>query len=733
VAIAYAFRSFAYRLTKLDPWLYGVWAAAFTIASARMFYGYMLQQTGGEWSAPLDDVFIHFDYARSTARGHPLEWVSGNGVSSGNTSVSYPFVLAIGWLLGFQNERLMQFAAWLALLAVFGVLLLARDFFLTAFMLLGLGALNWSLWSGMEVAFFLGTWALACAAFLTIWKKRERASTRDEWLLGALCGLMFFTRPEALLTTAVFGLFAAHARATPATFIRICGTALVLFAVQAGWNAFYTGEFSQNGAIVKLAIENPFLSSAERFADYRRNLQHAVMKCLEYHFADTPPYGAFVPFLALCAFASRRARPLSLLLAMQIALWLLVVSLNGQVLWQNERYVMPAVLWLLLLCVLGVGALAEANASVQTLAGSTLVALAIGSRLHAFEGGQRTDLQQYMGSLGALLLLAAGLCILMFWQVTRIAVALATLCVLFVHQEPNMRGQKWFFGRASRNIRDQQTRLGRFLVTLPEIARGARVAVGDAGAILYASDAKGLDLIGLGGFHDYPFARANVSGIGATIELLERLSERDRPVYLALFPSWWGSLPHWFGSEVVARFPAEGNVICGDYEHVLYRADWHLLGSGEALRSMPASTSTIRDSIDVADIISERAHDYRWSKFADNGRTVMKILPADSAEPSEMFDAGRDIWPAQSESFRFGNLIAGRDAQLVIRTAPEATTTVHIFIDDVEGPSASFTRHSAFLERSVLVRKEQIQSSIRVRIENRGPGRFVNYHMYIAQ
>ena len=69
----------ARRLGRLEPLAYAVWAAVFTLSSARTFYGYMMKQTGGEWSAPLDDVFIHFDYARATAHGHPFEWVAGNG------------------------------------------------------------------------------------------------------------------------------------------------------------------------------------------------------------------------------------------------------------------------------------------------------------------------------------------------------------------------------------------------------------------------------------------------------------------------------------------------------------------------------------------------------------------------------------------------------------------------------------------------------------------------------
>src|SRR5262245_7045227 len=177
----------------------------------------MLKQTGGEWSAPLDDVFIHFDYARSTALGHPFEWVVGNGFSSGNTSILYPFVLAAGYFAGFTGEQLMIWAAIVAATCVFGTLLATRELFLVtaqsrraprdawmrfgAFllppMLLGVGALDWSFWSGMEVATFLGTWACGLAA----WIRLERSVTSSQlapraWQLGAAGALMVLTRPE---------------------------------------------------------------------------------------------------------------------------------------------------------------------------------------------------------------------------------------------------------------------------------------------------------------------------------------------------------------------------------------------------------------------------------------------------------------------------------------------------------------------------------------------------------
>ena len=184
-----------------------------------------------------------------------------------------------------------------------------------------------------------------------------------------------------------------------------------------------------------------------------------------------------------------------------------------------------------------------------------------------------------------------------------------------------MRDQKWFFGRASRNIRDQHVKTGRWL----RAVRPHRVLVGDAGALIYASERPGLDIIGLGGYHALPFARAGVQGLTATIELMEHLHRDELPDLLAIYPSWWGILPTWFGGEVVARTPAMGNVICGGYEDVVYLADWHLLGTGEAARSVPAGLE-VKDSVDIADLISETEHGYAFAA-PDSGFTRAEDPP----------------------------------------------------------------------------------------------------------
>lgn len=756
-------RAWAPFAQKLDPWVYAFWAGLVALASARLFYGYMLKQTEGEWSAPLDDVFIHFDYARQAARGHPFEWAPGNGVSSGNTSLTYPFVLALGWVFGFQGERLMVFAALVACLSVFALLLVSRSAFLAALeepapwrgpnkpnlaaraasylvppMVLGVGALDWSLWSGMEVAFFLFTWGLAFTAYLGTRTRDRRAYRRATWLLGLACALMCVTRPEAAMTTACFGFFAAANAPSGgrpgqlATLLRVGLPSVVLLALQALMNRHFTGETTANGALVKLAIYNPYLTAEARWDDFCTNLRHAVFKNLEYHFADEPLYGPIVPFLAFFAVASKRTRRIALLLWTQVISWLLIVGLNGQVRWQNERYTMPAVAWLLLLAAIGAGALLHRaprfGIVVTALSGFVFAhMLGVAGRPPGSEPALHTPM---------LVALAAALAVAVVVQLRpgRAVVAAALLYLAYAHQVAKMRDQKWFFGRASRNIRDQQTTLGRWLRTLPEAQRAVppRVLVGDAGAILYASDFRGLDLIGLGGYHDLPFARALGQGLGASIELIERMPDRDRPELLAIFPSWWGILPTWFSSEVVRRFPIEGNVICGDFEHVVYRADWHLLGTGEALRRLPSGTTQVKDTLDTGDIVSERAHHYGWTPVK-NGFATMKILPDPNEPDKDMFDGGREVWEGKAEHFELRNLVPGRDAHLVVRSAPDHEATVRVLVDGNEVIRSRFVPAGGFVERPLRIPGAAVRERITVTLENDGPGMFTDYHVYITQ
>lgn len=722
----------------------------------------MMRQTGGEWSAPLDDVFIHFDYARAVSEGHPLEWLSGQGISTGNTSLTYPIVLALGLLLGFEQSRLLVFAAWLACMCVFGIALLGPRLMRACFSesyaaaaawffppaLVSVGVLCWSLWSGMEVAFFLALWAGALAAFLA----------RRRGLLIAFCIFLVATRPEAIGVVLSFALFwepdpvfPSRQRTIPWQLWRqrwlqeraaIFFPALGFLVGQAWFNRITTGEWTQNGALVKLALYNPYYNAEAKIDDYWFNLKFATFWNIETHITDVPVYGYALVALALLALLANETRALAGLLLSTLVSWTIIVALNGQIRWQNQRYTTPAIAWLLCMATLGFAVMVRGSRMRMWSRRHAAPSFAIGLLIaHGVATALRPPSEPPSVRLSLLASLAiAGLFTIVIaqpWVQRSTAILLAAVFAL--HQAPKRQEQAWFFGRACRNIRDQQVSLGRWLgelgPTRDPMQPMPRVLVGDAGAILYESRWRGLDMIGLGGLYGLPFARAYQQGLGASVELIERLPNSERPQLLAIFPSWWEHLPLWFGGAILRTFPAEGNVICGDYAHVVYQADWHLLGTGEKLSALPGRTREVRDALDVGDLVSERAHGYMPSQNGHIGVSIMRILPA-NAGGSDMWDGGREIEPGHSETFDLSNGVVGIEADLVIRTAPQGESHVHVFVNDTHVTKTSFAEakdgEAHFVERPVHL-PALTQPSLRVRIENDGPQTFTNFHVYLAQ
>jgi hypothetical protein len=312
---------------------------------------------------------------------------------------------------------------------------------------------------------------------------------------------------------------------------------------------------------------------------------------------------------------------------------------------------------------------------------------------------------------------------------TRVLTVVVALLLFHAHQVVKMRDQKWFFGRACRNIRDQHIETGRWL----RAVHPRRVLVGDAGAMIYASDRPGLDIIGLGGYHTLPFARAGVQGLTATIELMEHLRADELPDLLAIYPSWWGILPTWFGAGVVARVPAVGNVICGGYEDVVYVADWHLLRTGEAARGVPTGL-TVRDTVDVADLVSEAAHRYTFGPpGSESGFTDLKILADPSDPDKDLMDGGRELAAGGAETMRFTGVTPGRDATILLRAAPVGSTSVHLVVNGQALPPLAFDHRDAWIEPSVVVPARLVRATLDVAVINDGPSTFVDYHAWVAQ
>lgn len=649
------------------PQLYLLVSALMVLVNARVFYGSLKLQTEhvdlwfspesapaifsgtqeGRWSAPLDDVFIHFDFARATARGYPFEWIEGNGYSSGGTSLLYPFVLALGFVFGIDGLNLEHWAGIVACVGTFATLLGARRMFtglpewtslLAPIAMLSVGALNWTLFSGMEVAVFLATWTLAYVLWDELFDAIEKgtATKNQAFILGLACALLVSCRPEAAPLVMVFGLWVgailwrkkSFRVALPSVLlIGVPGALIVIGHMVA--NKVLTGDSAAAGALAKLEMHHPYLTSTQVFDSWIFYFKYQFLRLSDYHFSALPGVGYLVWPLALLTLVYKKTRRTGALLLVSIVLWMALVALNGQVRWQNERYTMPAVAWLLLAAALGMA----------------------GTFSWATERGRKSP--------GAL--------------VSSFAVTLAA--VVFVYgQAPRFRDQVWFFGRASRNILEQHVRAATYLKD-PE-HRYRRVLLSDAGAIPYVSDLPAFDLIGLGGYGGLPIARASRQGVGAAIELMEHVPLRDLPDVMALYPSWWGDFVLWFGQRET-EFNVRGNVICGGASKVIYHPDWSpLIHSGEP--SFLGVQERLVDSVDVADVLSEEAHFATINREAQ-GYVGMKLLPDPRAPQRDLWDAGRLLSTNMQIDFRMQGFVTDQ-AALLIRVAPAQPATLELSV-----------------------------------------------------
>jgi hypothetical protein len=640
-------------LSRGEPLLFLVFAGALTLFVARYFFSSIRLQTlfaeysaagakavdatktAGPWSAPLDDVFIHFDFARSIARGHPFEWSEGGGYSSGGTSLLYPFVLAIGYRAGFVGLELMEWAGVIACVSVFALLVASRRAFrelpiATSYLappaLLGIGALCWSLFSGMEVAFYLALWGGAYLAWDDLTTEVDSSRfTAKALLLGLWGAALVSARPEGAVTVAVCSLSAAFflrrfgRRACVRVVVLSAIPGVLVVAASMITNYVMTGDATAAGALAKLEYYHPHLTSFEVLKSWGNFLYYQVGRLSNYHFATVIPFG-WIPWLfALAALVSPKTRRPAALLWLSIFTWFLVVALNGQVRWQNERYSMPAVAWLMLAAALGLGAIFQ-----------------------SFFEAPRDRKRATVGGLAVVLvLLFAGF------------------------QAKRYRHQIWFFGRASKNILEQHMRVGtalRYGFDTPP----RRVLLGDAGAIPYVSDLPALDVIGLGGYRGYPFARATRLNIAAAAELIEHIERGDRPDVFALYPTWWGDFPDWFGRRIV-EVPIRGNVICGSSTKVIYKADWSAL-EGSATPVTLAKGERVLWELDSGDLLSERASNYRQIPSRP-AYVAPRVLPDPRNPARDLFDAARSIAPGVSERFTLRGLSPGKPLRLLVRTA----------------------------------------------------------------
>lgn len=318
----------------------------------------------GHPGAALDDAYIHFQYARAIAEGHPLRFQAGAPITSGCTSMLWPILLSPFWALGARGEAIM-WPAWALSFASLGALAW-EAFHLTeplagrtaavgaSAMTLSFAGFTWGAASGMEVVPF--AWAIARTSRLAAeWAEADRGgSVGDTRSVGRATELAILAWVSALLRPegAVAAMFAcATFAASPRTHslrsraISVAPAAGACVVPGLLWAV--TGSPRSTTAIAKLLPGNPYYAGSSLVAAVIANARLLVGTLLngDVWSAEFLPHGgapfALAGLTAVVALGIRtraRWRAAAILL---LALTMFAPCFYLTFLWNRLRYLWP--------------------------------------------------------------------------------------------------------------------------------------------------------------------------------------------------------------------------------------------------------------------------------------------------------------------------------------------------------------------------------------------------------
>lgn len=625
--------------------------AAGVVLAFCLFTLRMMAFTDGHRSAPLDDTFIHLQYAKQIARGDYFRYQPGDPPTTGATSLLYVHLLALPALLGLDGMNLLTAATGLNLLLLYFALfelhrlaraLYGREAALAAIVFcLSSGVFLWGAFSQMEIALF------ACLLIVTARLYHQWTSSGEGFRpLMVAAALLCLVRPEGsifalLLTACVFAQRLLRERGQEkepwaGRWMLLLPVAAYLFQPVLNW--FLTGETTSAGLLAKseFAPSNPFWWPNVKTT--WTHFQHVVLFLL----GLSPEAGETLLGLRPQApghLLSAYLPPGTLLLFLMAT-----VGIFSRRQWQAYlRSIRP---W----GVLGVVATMAAVATLYCyndhhwrylLPLFPLMFVGVAGGLSRIASAFRGRSALWIFRVLALLFVIAQGAHLLFW-----ANQYGRECG--IHYKKHFQLAQW--------IDDH----------LPE---QARIAINDAGILPYASERRFFDLVGLTTRGTtIPFR----VGYGALAEYLEQLPEEERFDYYCVFPRWFPSYQNigLFGEEL---FSIDDPYTSG-YEKKVYRARWDWVGSGDEPKRLSLMPGwNIRDRLDVADLASEADHDYTLlsgpaqRRPADLQANLVYHHAGEDRLDWAVVDAGRQH--RGGERFQLRNLEPGHPARLILRTA----------------------------------------------------------------
>ncbi|MDQ5822618.1 MAG: hypothetical protein M3441_00205 [Chloroflexota bacterium] len=629
-----------------------LWLALGTLLVTVLAFVFRQWGADGRLAPPLDDTFIHFQYARQLAAGHPFEYNTGDPPSSGASSFIYPFLLAPAFLMGLDGQKPLLFADLLNFLAHLGSVLLlyglalrlgGRPLALFASILLLLdGRLNYIFLSGMETGLFI----FSLVAFFWL-LSRDLDAGRFVWLavVGSLAALL---RPEGHIIMSVLCVLAlvfAWRRAG-----RLQSQHLwLLVPVMAGLipylaNLLMTGQLQFNTAASKsiwYLPYAPFYENLSLTAGWAITEVKNTYLGLEIGRSPFPLLALPVAVLgAGVALSGARYRfvhvalVITFLLGTALALMLPPIHFN--------RYHMPYDFIFLLYLAIGVVALVR------------LAVLAVGlARTELRDKGETVVLPLHSSRP-------------MWWAGAAVAVMLL----------PQFVSYFFALGDSARDIYHQQMAFSEWVkqYTAPD----ARIGVNDTGAHKYISERYVIDLIGL---TNNRLQGAYFGGWGTIYDRLAAMPEQERPTHLLIHPNVFlnGVDESVAGSLITPMYSigVQNPIITAGSVETLYRVNWEYALLSESQTYVLQREKQPLDMLNVGDVADEKRHGYDISARQSTFSAPKSIVTTAFYEGNEfaLSESGRrhSGW----EEFAVKS-VPGQPLTLVSRTRlrPEGEQTV---------------------------------------------------------
>lgn len=663
----------------------------YSLSASIIFFIVMFIYTGFNLSAPLDDAFIYFQYAKNMARGGFLEYVSGQGYSSGATSFLYviiltpfafilrgtPLIIIISYLIGGACLFLSAYFIYKILIKLnisklfsfFGSIFFATN-----------GNILWGYFSGMEIPIFSVLIIITLYYILTDGLKEQ---------IILLC-LLSIVRPEGFFLVVFFlaikftNLFLNKKRIKNDNlffFILPLFPGILYFII----NKIFTGEFMPNTMRAKsdFAMYYPVLPEI-----LRNGLQKYFMFLFSVYNGERAHwffrYSLLIFLFGIIAGIANEifSRKLNFFSISFIWFFLGTMStvFSSFFFVHNYRYAMPFMVIFAIVFIYGLYNL-----------------------ISGLNFNLKKDKSVFYFSVIVLLL----------------AFNFFTIIANLIN-----------FGRDCSAIYNQSISAGKWIKK--NLPPDTKIAINDIGAMTFYSDAKIYDLVGLITNGQAKVFRNGIAGV------YERI-EKVKPDYFMIHLGWFNYEKYsFFGLSdkrlVTFNLRIEPPYYVVGSPEVCVPLNTKFLNSGDTMKNdFLKDNFVLTDKIDVCDLLSEEKHNYKiWTYFPPDVPGTLLEEAGDRYTDIVLIDGGRET--IGGEKFIVYSLKPGKDLKIVRRTFNPEENKLQVKINKKNCGIWEQGKDNGFVEISYTIPGDLITSDkVKVEIAEINKKRYNSFYYWFLQ